>query len=82
MQHLRQLCAAAALVFALTFSTFAGDMHYPVAPQPTPTPESITTEESGTAAAPTQGTAQGEAGPAEVIVDIMFSLLQGVIILI
>jgi hypothetical protein len=44
MQRLRQILAIAAITCALTFNTFAGEMHYPYVPptDPTPTPEQAT----------------------------------------
>ena len=84
MQHLRQFCAAAALVIAFTFSTFAGDMPYPYEPTPTPTPDPVITmpgdEEGGSTSSNSfSGT---EDGPAVAAADFMFSLLQSVSVLI
>ena len=84
MQHLRQYCAATALVFALTISTFGGDMHFPYAPTPTPTPGPVVTdpgdEEGGSVSSTSaDGTA---ASPLTVTADIMLSLLQSVSVLI
>ena len=46
MQHLRQLLVAAAIICTLTYSTFAGDMNFPVEPLPSPTPTSVISEEA------------------------------------
>lgn len=83
MQHLRQLCAVTALVIAFTFSTFAGEMPYPYVP-PTPPPNPFTTA-PGETANTTVSSESGEgvlADPVSVSADFMFSLLQGVVVLI
>jgi len=59
---MRKTLTTAALVFAFSCPTFAGEMHTPPAPQPTPTsvvqetataPEPTTTDEDATGAADT-----------------------------
>ena len=46
MQHLRQLLVVATIICALTYSTFAGDMNFPVDPLPSPTPTPFMSEEA------------------------------------
>jgi hypothetical protein len=47
MKKLQQLCAATMLLFVLSLSAFAGNIHTNVVDPPPPPPESATTTESG-----------------------------------
>jgi hypothetical protein len=47
MKKLQQLCAATTLLFVLSLSALAGNIHTNVVDPPPPPPESVTTTESG-----------------------------------
>lgn len=47
MKKLQQLCAATMLLFVLSLSALAGNIHTNVVDPPPPPPESATTTESG-----------------------------------
>jgi hypothetical protein len=47
MKKLQQLCAATTLLFVLSLSALAGNIHTNVVDPPPPPPESATTTESG-----------------------------------
>ena len=81
MQHLRQLFTAAALVCALTYSTFAGDMNCPAAP-PTPTSSSstTTTEASGTTDMTT--TDASTADSSDLLSEVVWSMGQGIVLVL
>ncbi len=76
MPYRRQLFAAAALVCALTYNTFAGDMNCPVV-QPTPTSSSstTTTQTSGTTAEPTDASYA-------LLSEVAWSIGQGIMIVL
>ena len=78
MQHLRQFCVVAALICALTYTTFAGDMEYPVVPPPPPpsSPSTIITEELQ----PIEGATSSETASLNIMEEIAWSLLQGALI--
>jgi len=81
MQHLRQLFTAAALVCALTYSTFAGDMNCPVV-QPTPTSGSstTTTQASGTTAESAYATAAADSN--DLLSEVVWSIGQGIMLVL
>ena len=70
MQRLRQLSAAAVLICALTYTTFAGDMNYPVTPPPPPPDEITATTESPISSESTSG---------DIIEAILWNALQGIV---
>nr|AUN36072.1 hypothetical protein [uncultured bacterium] len=47
MKKLQQLCAATTLLFVLSLSALAGNIHTNVVDPPPPPPESVTTTNSG-----------------------------------
>jgi hypothetical protein len=81
MQHLRQLCVVAALLCALTYSTFAGEMNGPVVPQPSPTPNSaVNADESQTTEITTVGESGEEVTTIYVIEEVAWVILQSIVI--
>ena len=77
MQHLRQLCVAAAFVCALTYTTFAGEMNYPIVPPPPPPdPAAATANESGTS------TTSSETAATVTVEGVVGSLLQDLMIIL
>ena len=78
--QLRQICAAAALVLAFTYTTFAGEMGYPAAPTPSPTSSysADTTAEYGSEEAESELSA--EASLTELLGEVAWSLWQGVLV--
>ena len=75
MKKLRQL-SAAALVCALTHTTFAGDMNCPVAPPP-PSPGTAQVIDSGTVVASTGG-ADNDKNTLDPLTDAIWAALEGV----
>ena len=73
MKKLQQLCAATTLLFVLSLSALAGDIHTNVVNPPPPPPESATTTEPG------HITTDSTENPTEsntLITEITLSLLQ------
>ena len=73
MKKLQQLCAATTLLFVLSLSAFAGNIHTNVVDPPPPPPESATTTEPG------HITTDSTENPTEtntLVTEITLSLLQ------
>lgn len=73
MKKLQQLCAATTLLFVLSLSALAGNIHTNVVDPPPPPPESVTTTNSGLSSTDT-ATDSNEANT--LFTEITLSLLQ------
>ena len=82
MQHLRQLLVAAAIICALTYSTFAGAMNFPVA-EPSPTSEAPPASTSEGATSATTASAPGtEDTSSDYLGEVVLVILENLIIVL
>ncbi len=73
MKKLQQLCAAATLLFVLSLSTLAGEIHTEAVPPPPPPPASATATEPGEIST---GTTETGVESETLITEIALSILQ------
>lgn len=75
MKSLRQLCATTALVCALTYTTFAGEMDCPIVQPPPPSQP-----QQSSPATPESSLSNGESSDISVI-NVVVTVLQAILVL-
>ena len=82
MRTIRYFFAAATLASMLSFSTFGGDIHTGIAPQPTPTPEAAEGVMSTPVAGDISTPSSEEVAADEVLAEAVLRLVQGALSLL